>query len=139
MPKKPLADGAVAARVRELAQTLAESDLVALRIERDAETFEVRRAAFIPQPANGQPAAETPAAPARSEMIRAGLVGILRMARPAPHAGEVLPDDRELGYIEALGIRNPVRSLGGGRVLAVLCGDGDPVEYGQALFEMDRA
>jgi biotin carboxyl carrier protein len=50
----------------------------------------------------------------------------------------MLESDRELAYVDALGIRNPVRSLGGGRVVSVLCADGQPVEYGQVLFEIDR-
>jgi acetyl-CoA carboxylase biotin carboxyl carrier protein len=141
MPKKPIADGEVAARVRQLAETLVDSGLVRLRIERETETFEVMRASSASLPvaaSDGESAADVPAEPSHAETIRAGLVGVLRMGRPAPHAGEVFNEDRELGYIEALGIRNPVRSLGGGKILAVLCGDGEPVEYGQPLFQLDR-
>ena len=29
-------------------------------------------------------------------------------------------------------------SIGGGRIVSVLCEDGQPVEYGQVLFEIDR-
>jgi acetyl-CoA carboxylase biotin carboxyl carrier protein len=70
--------------------------------------------------------------------IKADLVGIFHLSRPPVREGEALEGDRELAYVDALGIRNPVRSLGAGRVISVLCRDGQPVEYGQVLFEIDR-
>jgi oxaloacetate decarboxylase alpha subunit len=72
------------------------------------------------------------------EPIKADLVGIFRLGRPAPVEGELLDEDRELGYIEALGIRNPIHSLGGGRIVTIASADGSPVEYGQPLFLLDR-
>jgi acetyl-CoA carboxylase biotin carboxyl carrier protein len=74
----------------------------------------------------------------RLDAIKADLVGIFHLSRPAPSEGDLLEGDRELAYIEALGIRNPVRSLGAGRVVSIKRSDGDPVEYGQVLFEIDR-
>ncbi len=46
--------------------------------------------------------------------------------------------DRELAYVETLGIRNPVRSRGPGRVAMIYVTDGQPVEYGQPLFAIER-
>lgn len=131
-------DGALfAQRVGRLAEFLVSTDAVRVRIERPNEEIEVvrrRRAtsAAAPEIAPLQPA------PARVEAIKADLVGIFRLSRPAPVEGELLQEDRELGFIEALGIRTPVRSLGPGRVVAIATGDGAPVEYGQALFLLDR-
>lgn len=124
-------------RVRLLAELLRETGLLRLRIERAGEAFEVGG----PAPAAAAPVAEAePQAAARRnvETIRADLVGIVHFGRPAPVEGEQFEGDRELAYIEALGIRNPVRSLGGGRIAALLCRDGAAVEYGQPLFEVDR-
>jgi 2-amino-4-hydroxy-6-hydroxymethyldihydropteridine diphosphokinase len=127
-------------RVRELAKAFIETDLVRLRIEDENEdAVEFRRKpvpAHAEQSDSGQAAA--PAAPANVHPIKADLVGIFHLSRPPVHEGEVLEGDRELAYVDALGIRNPVRSLGGGRVISVLCRDGQPVEYGQVLFEIDR-
>ena len=36
-------------------------------------------------------------------------------------------------YIEALGIRTPIHSMGAGRLVSVAAGDAAPVEYGQTL------
>lgn len=124
-------------RVRRLAELLRETGLLRLRIERAGEAYEVggpARASAVSVPAV---AAEAPA-PRVLETIRADLVGIVHFGRPAPGQGERLEGDRELAYIEALGIRNPVRVRGGGRIAAVLCRDGAAVEYGQPLFEVDR-
>ncbi len=126
-------------RVRRLAELLRETGLLRLRIERAGEAFEVggpaRTSAVSTTGALVQP--EAPA-PRTVETVRADLVGIVHFGRPAPAQGERLEGDRELAYIEALGIRNPVRVRGGGRIAALLCRDGAAVEYGQPLFEIDR-
>jgi 2-amino-4-hydroxy-6-hydroxymethyldihydropteridine diphosphokinase len=125
-------DAYAADRIRRLAEFLAASDVVSLRIDREDTSVELgRRFGLAPVPAS-------PAPDVRVDTIRADLVGIFRLARPAPVAGESFAADRELAHIEALGIRNPVHSLGGGRIVSIATGDGSPVEYGQPLFLLDR-
>lgn len=128
-------------RVRTLAQAFLETDLMRLRIEEPNEdAVEFRRKSVAPPSRAAQTAASAPEPrpPTHVEPIKADLVGIFHFSRPPVGEGERLEGDRELAYVEALGIRNPVRSLGGGRVVSVLCRDGEPVEYGQVLFEIDR-
>lgn len=136
--------GHLVARVRRLVEVFNQTGLVRLRISDGADTsIELRRAnraerggsehissngALSPEAAPGRPV----------DTIKSDLVGIVHLSRPVPSEGGVVDGDRELGYVEALGIRNPVRSLGGGRVVAVLIDDGQPVEYGQPLFEIER-
>ncbi len=126
----------IAQRVRRLAEFLVANNLESLRIERDDEVFEVGRA---PEFVSAAPI-EAKAAPvqARVEQIAADRVGIFHFSRPVPFVGELLDGDRELGYVEQLGIRNPIRSRGAGRVRAILQNDGDLVDYGRALFEVER-
>lgn len=130
----------LAARVRALADYFVGTDLLRLRIERDNEHIELGRRHLHPDVVPDIPsdlsAVET--APVRLDAIKADLVGIFHLSRPAPGAGDLLEGDRELAYVEALGIRNPVRSRGGGRIVTIAAADGDPVEYGQVLFEIDR-
>ena len=131
----------VAERVRRLADLFVTTDLMRLRIERENEHIELgRRARQGPSAAEtfGQLAEVLEAAPVRLDAIKADLVGIFHFSRPTPVEGDLLEGDRELAYIEALGIRNPVRSLGPGRIATIKRSDGDPVEYGQVLFEIDR-
>ena len=131
----------LAARVARLAEFLSETGVVRVRIEREGETIELARS---PQPSRGAsstvaPESVAPAEPSRPlDAIKADLVGIVRFGRPAPFEGELLDQDRELAYIEALGIRTPVHSLGAGRIATIAIADGAPVEYGQPLFLLDR-
>ncbi|MBV8300024.1 MAG: biotin/lipoyl-binding protein [Candidatus Eremiobacteraeota bacterium] len=135
----------IAARARALAGALAECGFARLRV-RDGETeIELRRA-----PRNGAGAGSAPtfapaeaAAPAvaperRADLVTSDVVGVVRLLRPAVTEGQELDGDRELAYVETLGIRNPVRSRGAGRVSSVFVTEGQPVEYGQPLFAIER-
>ena len=130
----------VAQRVRALAELFVETDLLRLRIEREGEEIELGRRGLHPDlvPEIPHDLGLLDALPVRAEQIRADLVGIFHLSRPVPSEGDLLESDRELAFIEALGIRNPVRSHGTGRILAIRRGDGEPVEYGAVLFEIDR-
>jgi biotin carboxyl carrier protein len=130
----------VAQRVRALAELFVETDLLRLRIEREGEVVELGRRALHPDlvPEIPHDLGMLESHPVRAEQIRADLVGIFHLSRPAPSEGDLLESDRELAFIEALGIRNPVRSHGPGRILTIRRGDGEPVEYGAVLFEIDR-
>ena len=130
----------VARHVRALAELFVETDLLRLRIERNGEEIELGRRALHPDlvPEIPHDLGALGAHPVRADFIRADLVGIFHLSRPSPSEGDLLETDRELAFIEALGIRNPVRSHGPGRILAIKRGDGEPVEYGSVLFEIDR-
>lgn len=131
----------LAARVRELAEVFVSTDLLRLRIERENESIELGRNRAVPPGApepDGDLESQLEAIPVRLETIASDLVGIFHFSRPAPAVGDLLESDRELAYVEALGIRNPVRSRGAGRIMTILRADGDAVEYGQPLFEIDR-
>jgi biotin carboxyl carrier protein len=52
----------------------------------------------------------------------------VRFSRPAVSEGTQLSEDRELAYVEALGIRNPIRAKAPGRVAAIYVSDGQAVE-----------
>ncbi|HEV2262152.1 MAG TPA: biotin/lipoyl-containing protein [Candidatus Rubrimentiphilum sp.] len=129
-------------RVRSLVRIFLETDLMRLRIESDGEHIELRRKVAPHAPRHRgerarKIAVEENTPPA--EAIKADLVGIVHLSRPIPAQGEHIESDRELAYVEALGIRNPVRSLGPGRLVSICCHEGQPVEYGQVLFEIVRA
>jgi acetyl-CoA carboxylase biotin carboxyl carrier protein len=139
-----MTDDVIATRARALAGALAESGFARLRV-RDGETeIELRRAprtmpaVLVPTSLAAEPERAGDRAPDPAEMVSSDVVGIVRLMRPAIAEGQVLEGDREIAYVETLGIRNPVRSRGGGRVSAVFVTDGQPVEYGQPLFTIER-
>jgi 2-amino-4-hydroxy-6-hydroxymethyldihydropteridine diphosphokinase len=140
-------------RVRGAAAFCASGGLVRLRIEEDELRIDVRRG-----PRGETPAARPEFAPAHANsagsvtnglvehesggtaasLLKAEFVGIVRLARPTVSEGALVDEDRALAYVEALGIRNPIRSAGPGRVARIFISDGQPVEYGQALFAIEE-
>lgn len=125
-------------RIEALAQFLATGDAVRVRIARDEGEIEVarrRRPVAASRAGNGASAEH---APLRVDEIKADIVGIFHARRPTPAQGDRFDGDRELGYIEALGIRTPVRSMGAGRIVSIGAADGAAVEYGQPLFLVAR-
>lgn len=127
-------------RVRSLARFLAGGDAVRVRIARPQDEVEVVRhtAESIASPRVTE-GGFAESVPPRIDTIKADLVGIFHASRPAPAEGEVFEGDRDLGYIEALGIRTPIHSVGAGRLVSISAIDGAPVEYGQPLFSVARA
>jgi acetyl-CoA carboxylase biotin carboxyl carrier protein len=138
-----MTEDVIATRTRALAGALTEAGFARLRV-RDGETeIELRRAPRTP--AGPPPAAAAPAEPAAAkpperpaDVLASDVVGIVRLQRPPVAEGQTLDGDRELASIETLGIRNPVRSRGAGRITAVFVHEGQPVEYGQPLFTIER-
>lgn len=137
-----MTEDVIAARARALAGALAEAGFARLRV-RDGETeIEVRRAVRTP-PARTPAAAPAeagarPGAERMADVVASDVVGIVRLSRPVVVEGQDIDEDREVAFVETLGIRNPIRSRGTGRILAVFVTDGQPVEYGQPLFAIER-
>jgi acetyl-CoA carboxylase biotin carboxyl carrier protein len=136
-------------RVRSAAEFCASSGLTRFRIDEDDLEIEVRRSApsggLVPAagtaaelaeeahgPSNGAIAPEEP-----RKTFKAEFVGIVRFSRPAVSEGTLVGGDRELAYVESLGIRNPVRSGGPCRVAEIFVSDGQPVGFGQPLLTIE--
>jgi acetyl-CoA carboxylase biotin carboxyl carrier protein len=137
-----MTEDVIAARARALAGALTEAGFARLRVRDGDIEFELRRAvqpgATIPAPVPPVATdAEKPSA-RRDDLVASDVVGIVRLTRPVVVEGLDLDGDRELAYVETLGIRNPVRSRGAGRITAVFVTEGQPVEYGQPLFAIER-
>lgn len=139
-----MTDDTIPKRVRALAEAFTVTGLARLTLKNADFELELRRS--LPFATAGADAADVelapePAADARTkkpDIVTSDLVGVLRFSRPQVNEGHQLESDRELAFVEALGIRNPVRSRGAGRVAAVYVTDGQPVEYGQPLFAIER-
>ena len=132
-----MVDDTIAERLRPLAAAFHEGGYARLNVRDGDFEVEFRRA---PRAAAG-PAEElrADAAPAvPTDALVADVVGIVRFSHPAPTEGMTVDGDRELACVETLGIRNPVRSRGPGRIAAVFVTDGQPVDYGRPLFAIER-
>ena len=86
---------------------------------------------------NGGPV-EAVLPPDRGHLVCAPLVGTFYRA-PEPGAapfvqvGDLVQAGQQIGIVEAMKLMNPVDADIAGRVVDVLVGDGEPIEYGQAL------
>lgn len=131
----------LATRVRPLAEALCGQGLEFVRVgDADVEIELVRRrpmaAAALAHAID--PAAETDEQ-TDYDVLTSDVVGRVRFLRPAVMLGTVIDGDRDLGFIETLGIRNPIRSRGSGRVAVVYVEEGQAVDYGAPLFAIERS
>lgn len=126
----------IAERVRLLAEAFREGGLVRLAVRSGEFELELTRAARSSRETHadgpGERAART------TEAIVADVVGTVHFLQPPVVEGQSIESDRDLAFVETLGIRNPVRVRGPGRIAAVYVDDGQPVEFGQPLFAIER-
>ena len=163
MPKKPSKGAAPTGGtprdldiLREMVALLDSSTALTLSYQRGDATYEVSRAGHAAAPSApmayhapavsaGAPAAAAPAAapaapaPSTLKEIKSPMVGTFYRA-PSPEAkpfvavGDTVKEGQTLCVIEAMKLMNEIESDAAGVVKAILVENGQPVEYGQALF-----
>ncbi len=132
-------DDLIESRVRPLAETLVREGLEAVSIADGEIEIELTRSLAAPVE-QAESAIEDAAGPGPEyDVLTSDVVGRIRFLRPPVTAGSVVDADRELAFIETLGIRNPIRSRGAGRVAVVYVEEGQAVDYGAPLFAIDRS
>ena len=97
-----------------------------------------------PAPAAPAPAAPPAAAPSTFHEIRSPIVGTFYRS-PAPDAapfvdvGTMIGPGTVLCIVEAMKLMNEIESDVAGRVVKILVENGQPVEYDQVLFQVEKA
>ena len=151
--------------VKDLIDLISGTDVVEVEVERAGARIRVRRdggvhPAAVPAFPLPAPAASTPAVAAappetgapRAEaklpenvvLVRAPLVGRFYRS-PGPDAaafaevGDRVRKGQVLCIIEAMKLMNQIEAEEAGVVRAVLVEDGKPVEFGEPLFEIEKA
>jgi acetyl-CoA carboxylase biotin carboxyl carrier protein len=138
--------------LEELAALAARHGLAELEVEHAGTRVRIVREhppgattgpAATPVPAAPPPPAPAAdVAPAHLVTVEAPMVGTFYRA-PAPEAapfvseGDVVKEGQVLCIIEAMKLMNEIEARVSGRVVKVLVENGQPVEYGQALFLVD--
>lgn len=160
-PKAP-ADPIDARLVRKLADILTDTGLTEIEVEhsglkiRVARTLTAAPAQYMQQapmaaaPVQAAPAAAAPAldaAPAAAsraagDLVKSPMVGTVYM-QPSPEAppfvkvGDTVSAGQTLMIIEAMKTMNPIPATKAGKVVEILVGDGDPVEFGEPLVVIE--
>jgi len=147
------------AQIEKLAEIMRDSDLTSLEIEEEAlrihmarekEIVTVSAPSAYPVPA-GAPAPRDPASPASPgggegpvedpaiKKVYSPMVGTFYRA-PSPDSspyveeGSKVKTDSVVAIIEAMKVMNEIQAEVSGKVVEILVGNGEPVEYGQALM-----
>jgi biotin carboxyl carrier protein len=131
-------DETIAERIRPLAAAFHDGGYARLNVRDGEFEVEFRRSPAPQAIAATANAAAEPAAERPVDAVLADVVGVFRFMHPPLAEGALVEGDREIAFVETLGIRNSVRSRGPGRIAAVYVTDGQPVEYGQPLFAIER-
>ena len=144
--------------LRQLAELLNETGLTEIEIERGDLRVKIGRGVSItdvqsipalpaaPQPAMlggpaAAPAAAPPAAPL-GEVVKSPMVGTVYMqstpgSEPFIRVGAEVAAGQTLMIVEAMKTMNPVPAPRAGRVLEILVGDSQPVEFGEPLVVLE--
>jgi acetyl-CoA carboxylase biotin carboxyl carrier protein len=161
-PEKPKAsaDPIDTRLVRRLADILKDTGLTQIEVERGDLKIRVAREVTIaaaqtvyaapPQMAAPAPLAataaapETPAAPvARAgDLVKSPMVGTVYLqpqpgSEPFAKVGDMVAQGQTLMIIEAMKTMNPVPAPRAGKVVELLVGDSQPVEFGEPLIVLE--
>ena len=139
--------------IKEMIQLMNENGLTEFEMEKEGLKVRLRKGAggivepsvvYETRPAAQSPARTAEAAPkeapaARGSQIKSPMVGTF-YSSPAPDAasfiqvGSTVEVGQVICIIEAMKLMNEIKSEVRGKVVEVLVHNGDPVEFGQALF-----
>ena len=146
-------------KIRRLVELMNEHDLSEIDLRQGETRIQLRRggepvitapairtlpAAAAPLAAE-QPAAPPAAAPAKEEhiaVIVSPMVGTFYSAPdpdspPFVKVGDSVGPETTVCIVEAMKVFNQIPAEVAGKIVAVLVENGEPVEYGQALFKVD--
>ena len=141
-----------AERIRDVVKIVQESGIGEITVEEDGMRVRVRRAVDVPVVAEGataasaspegQPAASGPASSdwlvrIESPMVGTYYAGAAPTDPPFVQEGDAVVPGQTLCILEAMKLMNEVKSEIEAIVRKIHVGNGEPVEYGQLLLELE--
>jgi acetyl-CoA carboxylase biotin carboxyl carrier protein len=145
-------------KVRELVALMKEHDLSEVDLKQAEQQIRLKRGGSAPvyaapAPSYAPPPAAGPSAPAANttgpaadgpniKVIKSPMVGTF-YSRPSPDAknfisvGDHVGPESVVCIIEAMKVFNEIQSEVSGQIVAVLCQNEEPVEFGKPLFKVD--
>ncbi len=146
-------------RLRRLVELMKEHDLSQVDLRQGEQRIAMRRGAqevFVPNAAapppvarpaaESRPAASAPSAPvadANAVFIKSPMVGTFYSranpkADPYVKVGDYVQESSVVCLIEAMKTYTEVQAEVSGRIIAALVQEGEPVEFGQNLFKIEK-
>jgi len=113
-------------------------DTGTLRLRRNPPPASVKPRASS-KPVSPSVAADTTDEPvfiSTGTIIESALVGVFRAAKEAVAVGSMVRVGQSLGAVEVMRLLSDVPAPVAGEIVALFVQDGEPVEYGQPLFEI---
>ena len=140
-------------RIRRLVKLMEDHDLGEIDLQQGDQGIRIRRGAEggVPLVTTAAPAAApAPAAPAAASddanitLIKSPMVGTFYLASspetPAyVKVGDPVGPETTVCIIEAMKVFNEIPAEAAGKIVAVLVENGDPVEFGQPLFKVEKS
>ena len=134
--------------IKELMDLLREKEILEFELERDGERIRIRRGPESSAAARPAPAREEPppaaAADASTTMVEAPIIGTFYEgpspdAAPFVQVGDRVEPGQVLCIIEAMKLMNEIEADTAGVVVKRFVSNGQPVEYGEALFAIQES
>ena len=134
--------------IKELMDLLREKEILEFELERDGERIRIRRGPESSAAARPAPAREEPppaaAADASTTMVEAPIIGTFYEgpspdAAPFVQVGDSVEPGQVLCIIEAMKLMNEIEADTAGVVVKRFVSNGQPVEYGEALFAIQES
>ncbi len=134
--------------IKELMDLLREKEILEFELERDGERIRIRRGPESSAAARPAPAQEEPppaaAADASTTMVEAPIIGTFYEgpspdAAPFVQVGDSVEPGQVLCIIEAMKLMNEIEADTAGVVVKRFVSNGQPVEYGEALFAIQES
>ena len=130
--------------LEEVLRVLGPSRVAEFELEEEGgRLLRLRRSPAPPVRAAAAPAApEIPSIAPEEEgpattRVAALFVGRYHLPKNPVNVGDAVEEDQILGAVESLGLMNAVSAPRVGKIAAINVEDGQPVEYGQPLFEIE--
>ncbi len=134
--------------IKELMDLLREKEILEFELERDGERIRIHRAPRSSAAVHPAPAREEPppaaAADASTTMVEAPIIGTFYEG-PSPdgapfvQVGDRVEPGQVLCIIEAMKLMNEIEADTAGVVVKRFVSNGQPVEYGEALFAIQES
>jgi acetyl-CoA carboxylase biotin carboxyl carrier protein len=142
--------------IKELLRIFNESDVAEMEVQRGNNRLRLRRAeqvkelvvaapavppASVPGPTTGKSAAESVAVPSNEILVKSPIVGTFYESSapgtaPFVKVGDHVEPGQILCIIESMKLMNEIEAETSGIVESKLVINGQPVEYGEALFSV---